>query len=82
MRLKDFFGKIDESRICKLRLIIRKIELLEKAKRRIGNPAEVSQYFQNKLVFPDATLPKEPENVKPAERSQRQSDVPDVPIKI
>lgn len=48
VRLEDCFSKIDSRKMCKLRIIVRKMELVEVRNEKIGFPAELSQFIQNK----------------------------------
>lgn len=43
----DFFSKIDDNRICKLKIIIRKIVGDSHANELIGTPQEICQFVLN-----------------------------------
>ena len=48
VRLEDCFCKIDTKKMCKLRMIIRKMEHCEHYSTKINTPFELSQYTQNR----------------------------------
>lgn len=47
MRVADYFCKIDPSKICQLRIIVRKLEDPTHAGEILGRPEEISQFIEN-----------------------------------
>jgi len=47
VRVVDYFCKIDASKICQLKIIIRKLEEVKTGDELIGRPEEISQFIEN-----------------------------------
>jgi hypothetical protein len=45
IKLVDYFSKLDETRICRLKIIVRKIADVFAAQDIIGSPQEIQQYM-------------------------------------
>lgn len=63
VRVADYFCKIDPSKICQLRIIVRKLEDPAHVGEILGRPEEVSQFIENaniksKTVFDGQKLNK------------------------
>lgn len=53
VKFVDYFSKLDETRICRLKIIVRKIADVFAAQDIIGSPQEIQQYMLfSKKVFP------------------------------
>ena len=50
MRVADYFCKIDPSKICHLRIIVRKLEDPTHVGEILGRPEEISQFIENANV--------------------------------
>lgn len=51
IKITDFFSKIDDSKICRLKMMIRKIEEVRTSDRKIGRPEDLAFYVQAAGLF-------------------------------
>ena len=52
VKIVDYFSKLDETRICKLKIIIRKMNDVAPGQEVIGSPQEIQQFMsRNKKVI-------------------------------
>jgi hypothetical protein len=47
VRLVDYFSKLDETKICRLKIIIRKMNEVNAGHDLIGSPQEIQQFMLN-----------------------------------
>jgi hypothetical protein len=45
VRVVDYFCKVDASKICQLKIIIRKLEEVKAGEEMVGHPEEISQFI-------------------------------------
>lgn len=48
IKVADYFCKIDHTKICQLRIIVRKIEFCTSHNQIISKPEEISQFIENR----------------------------------
>jgi hypothetical protein len=54
VKVSDYFSKIDNKKICKLKIILRKMIENVNFNEKIGMPEEISQYMINHGLYPVA----------------------------
>jgi hypothetical protein len=80
IKLVDFFSKIDMTKICRLKMMIRKIVEVRSCDHKMGRPQELAFYMQINLFVSDADVP--PLESQP-EREERGAGKPhEVEVKI
>jgi hypothetical protein len=52
----DYFSKIEESKICPLKIIIRKIVEIGHINEKVGFPQEIAQFIENNPVLSDRKM--------------------------
>lgn len=78
VQLIDYFHKIDESRITKLKIIVRKLGTVRggQGKRKIGRPQEIAMYFAINHLENHLTSEFNQINFEPKNQSQIQFNMP------
>lgn len=57
VKIADFFSKIDMTKICRLKMMIRKITHLRTSDRKAGRPQELAFYMQSNQLAPEPDVP-------------------------
>ena len=56
VKIVDFFSKIDMTKICRLKMMIRKIVQLGANEKKIGRPQELAFYMTYNQLAPDSEV--------------------------
>nr|BAJ98436.1 predicted protein [Hordeum vulgare subsp. vulgare] len=83
VKIADFFSKIDMTKICRLKMMIRKITHIRTADRKTGRPQELAFYMQANQLAPEADIPiQTPADPDPTPHNNINISTNDPPIKI
>jgi hypothetical protein len=56
VKIVDFFSKIDMTKICRLKMMIRKIVQVRPAEKKVGRPQELAFYMTYNQLAPDSDV--------------------------